>query len=142
MDIFELAARRKFRFPSAKGELTVEQLWDLPLIAGSPITRDVKVDLDTVARGINVELKGVTEESFVNVNPDPRKGELTAKLEIIKHIIAVKQKEAADAKAAVERAEKRRKLVDAIASKDDEALSKASKEDLLKQLEEMDKAAA
>ncbi|WP_192246171.1 hypothetical protein [Mesorhizobium silamurunense] len=142
MDIFEIAARRKFRFPSAKGELTVEQLWDLPLVAGSPITRDVKVDLDTVARSINAELKGVTEESFVNINPDPRKGEFTAKLDIVKHIISAKQAEAAAAKTAAERAEKRRKLVDAIASKDDEALTKASKEDLLKQLEEMDKAAA
>lgn len=142
MDIFEIAARRKFRFASVKGELTVEQLWDLPLIAGSGITRDVKCDLDTVGRGIVTELKGVTEESLVNINPDPRKGELEAKLDIVKHIIASKQTEAAAAKSAAERADKRRKLVDAIASKDDEALTKASKEDLLKQLEEMDKAAA
>ncbi|CDX26753.1 conserved hypothetical protein [Mesorhizobium plurifarium] len=142
MDIFERAARKKFRFPSIKGDLTVEQLWDLPLVAGSGITRDVKFDLETVGRGILTELKGVTEDSLVNVNPDPRKGELEAKLDIIKHIIAVKQKEAADAQAAAARAEKRRKLVDAIASKEDEALSKASKEELLKQLEEMDKAAA
>lgn len=141
MDIFEIAARRKFRFPSVKGDLTAEQLWDLPLLIVSP-TRDVKADLDTIGRGIRTELNDVSEGSLVNVNPDPRKGELTVKLDIIKHIIAVKQAEAAAAKTAAERAEKRRKLVDAIASKDDEALTKASKEDLLKQLEDMDKAAA
>ena len=31
MNIFEYAARSKIRFQSTKGELTVEQLWDVPL---------------------------------------------------------------------------------------------------------------
>ncbi|WP_353645708.1 hypothetical protein [Mesorhizobium sp. WSM2239] len=131
MNIFELASRKKFRFPSAKGDLTVEQLWDLPLLGNS-------TNLDTVARGINTELKGVTEETFVAVKPDPRKPDLEAKLEIVKHIIAVKVKTSEDAKSAAERAVKRSKLIDALASKEDQALQNMSKEDILKQLAALD----
>jgi hypothetical protein len=127
MNIFETAARKKLRFPSTKGELTAEQLFDLPL-----------VQLDTVARSIHSELKSITEESFIDVKPDPRRPELETKLEIVKHVIAVKVKERDDAIAAQERAAKRRKLLDAIAAKEDEALTTASKEDLLKQLAALD----
>lgn len=137
MNIFEAASRRKYRFSSSKGDLTVEQLWDLPLAITSP-TRDVKADLDTIARSVNAELKGVTEETFVAIKPDPRKADLETKLEVVKHIIAVKLKAQEDAKSAAERAEKRRKLIDALASKEDEALAQMSREDILKQLSDLD----
>lgn len=142
MNMFELATRKKLRFPSSKGELTVEQLWDLPLIAGSSVTRDVKCDLDTVARSVNAELRGVTEETFVSVKPDPRKADLETKLEIVKHVIASKIADADAAKTAKDRAEKRRKLVDALAAKDDQALTSMSREEILKQLAETDEPAA
>lgn len=137
MNIFETAARKKYRYPSAKGELTTEQLWDLPLVVNSP-TRDVKVDLDTIARGVNAELRSVAEESFIPTKPDPRQGDLEVKLEILKHIIGVKMKEADDRKAAAERAAKRTKLLEALASKEDQALASMSKDDIMKQLAEID----
>lgn len=137
MNIFEVATRKKLRFSSVKGELTVEQLWDLPLLILSS-TRDVKADLDTIARGINTELKGVSEESFVAVKPDPRKADLETKLEVVKHIIGVKLTEKAAAEKKAENAEKRRKLLDALASKEDQALATLSKDDILKQLAELD----
>jgi hypothetical protein len=137
MNLFEIASRKKLRFPSVKGDLTAEQLWDLPLTITSA-TRDVKADLDTIARSVNAELKSVTEETFVAVKPDPRKPDLETKLEILKHIIAFKVKVSEDAKASAERAEKRRKLVEALASKEDQALATMSKEDILKQLAELE----
>lgn len=132
MNIFETATRNKFRFPSARGELTTEQLWDLPL------TSKNSFDLDTVARTVNGELKAVSEESFVTPKVNPNKGSLEVKLEIIKHVIATKLAEADKRQQAQERAEKRRKILEALASKEDEALSQASKDDLLKQLAELD----
>lgn len=137
MNVFERAARNKYRFSSVKGELTVEQLWDLPLV-DNRVTRDVKADLDTVARTINSELKSMAEESFVNLKPDPRKGHLEAKLEIVKHIIASKL---ADQQAAEKRAntiEKRRRLVEALAAKEAQEMTQMSKDDILKQLEELE----
>lgn len=131
MNIFESASRKKYRYQSAKGDLTTEQLWDLPLSTGP-------ANLDLIARAVNAELKSVSEESFVVVRPDPRKDELAEKLEVLKHVIAVKMADAEKAKQAVERAEKRRKLVDAIASQEERSLANMSKEDLLKQLAELD----
>ena len=131
-NIFELATQWKLRYPSPQGELTTEQLWDLPLTAASP----TKADLDKVAKAINTELKGITEESFVSTTTNPRVPLLSTALEVVKHIIAHKQAEAkakADSKA---RAEKRALLMEAYEAKQrDELVSGKSSEQLLKELE-------
>lgn len=137
MNIFETATREKYRFPSVKGDLTVEQLWDLPLVVNSP-TRDVKADLNTIARGINAELRSSAEESFVPTKPDPRRDDLEIKLEILKHIIGVKVKERDDEQSARERKAKRAKLLEALAAQEEKALSSMSKDDIMKQLAEID----
>lgn len=138
MNLFEIASRKKYRFPSPKGDLNIEQLWDLPLVARAGSTRDVKADLDTVARAINADIKSMTEDSFVNIKPDPRKGDLEKKLEIVKHVIAVKMQAESDAVKAKDRAEKRSKLLDALAAQEDKEFASMSKEDILKQLAEID----
>lgn len=132
MSVFEMAARHKFRFPSSRGELTAEQLFDLPLTSKGGFC------LDAVARAVNTELKSVTEESFVEIKPDPRKPELEAKLELVKFVIADRIKANEAVRAAAERAEKRRLLLDALATKEREELSQASRDDILKQLAELD----
>jgi hypothetical protein len=136
MNIFETATRKKFRFDSAKGELTAEQLWDLPLVATST-SGAVKADLDSVARSINTELRSVTEESFVAIKAGTKQDTLEAKLEVVKHIIAVKLKEREDAKNASELAVRKNKLIEALASKEDEEMSKMSKDDIIKQLQQL-----
>ena len=137
MNIFETAARKKFRFDSEVGRLTTEQLFDLPLVKRARQA----VDLDSVARAVAADLREVTTESFVQVETSPRKGDLETKLEIVKHVIAVKQAEAAAALKRSENAEKRRKLLDALASAEAKEMSEMSKDDLLKQLAEIDDAA-
>lgn len=134
MDIFEKASRRKFRFASVKGDLTSEQLWDLPLTSKSG------ADLDTIARAINADLKSVTEESFVALNPDPRRGDLDVKLDVVKHVIAVRIAEAEKAKVAAANAAKRAKLLEALASKEDEAFASKTSEELLAELAAIDAA--
>lgn len=131
-NLFMQATRKAWRFETNKGELSVEQVWQLPLTSRSGC------DLDTIARGINTEIKSLGEESFVAIKPNPKLAEFQAKLELIKAIIAVKQEEQALAAKRVERGEQRRKLLEALAKKEDEALSNASREDLLKKLAEID----
>lgn len=132
MNLFEIATRNKYRFPSSRGSLTVEQLWDLPL------TGNTAFDLDTVARAVNAELKNIAEGSFVETDPDPRKTRLEQMLEVVKHIISVKLKEREQAEAARSRAEKRHKLLDVLASKEEQELQQLSKDEILKQLEALD----
>lgn len=126
-NLFKIATRRKMRFPSTRGMLTAEQLYDLTL-----------PDLDSTARAIHGDLKSLTEDSFVEIKPDPRNGLLTDALDLVKEVIA-------DKLADKDRAEKRAKksalrtiLLAAAARKQDEALSSASLEDIQKQLAELD----
>ena len=52
MNIFEQASRLKLTFSTNKGQLSVEHLWDLSLDS-----------LDTLAKGVNRELKASEEEA-------------------------------------------------------------------------------
>lgn len=129
--LFETAARLKYRFPSIRGDLTVEQLFDLPLLHPST------ADLDSVARAINKELKGLTSESFVEVVTEAAKRATTAlsdKLEIVKYVIKVKQDEAKAVETARLKKAERQKILDIINAKKDAALSEASMEELEKRL--------
>lgn len=100
----EQAARLKYRFPSTKGALTVEQLWDLPLQSKTGF------DLDTVARDINRELKEQAEDSFVTPANNTLKNELVNKLEIVVHVINTKQAENAALRDASARKAERERL--------------------------------
>lgn len=125
MNIFERAARAKLRYPSSVGDLTTEQVWDLPLTA-----KGDRPDLDRVARTIHTELKSLEEGSFVNVVPDPRKTDMELRLEIVKHVIAAKIEAQESAKKAAETAERKRKLLAALASKEEQALAGMTKEQI------------
>lgn len=131
-NLFEVASRKAYRYQSIRGDLTTEQLWELPLTSRGGF------DLDSVAKAVNAELKSVTEESFVATRVNPRKGDLETKLDVLKHIIAVKIAEAEAVTARVAKQEKRAKILDALAAKENEELTQASKDDLLKQLAELD----
>lgn len=138
MNIFERASRAALRFPSVKGELTTEDLWNLPLVASTRATRDVKVDLDTVARTVNSNLKNVTEESFVNLKPDPRKTTFELQLEIVKHIIESKMSDQAAAESRAAKAEQRRILIEALSTKQNEKVGAMSEEEIKAKLAELD----
>lgn len=141
-NIFEVASRRKFRFPSVVGELTTEQLWDLPLTQTTRSAGSYRHDLDSVAKAVNAELKSVSDESFVATRPNPRKGELEMMLDVVKHVIAVKMDDAARAADAAERADKRRKLIEALTNKQDDAIKNLSEDEIRAKLAELDKDAA
>jgi len=132
MNIFEQATKQGLRFPSIVGELSTEQLWDLPLTSRSLTERPPS--LDAIARAVHAELKDKEEVSFVDIKPDPRKAELELQLEILKHIIQVKKDERDAAKRAVENAERRKMLTAALASKQEASLLAMSEEELRAEL--------
>lgn len=80
MNIFELAAQQKLRFNTGRGDLTVEQLYDLPLQAKSNIS------LDGIAISLDTEIRETAKKSFVS-EVSPNASLLDLKLEIVKHII-------------------------------------------------------
>ena len=128
MNIFEQATRRAIRFESAKGDLSVEQLWDLPLQSRN------QFDLDTVAKTVNRQLNSVTEESFVSVRENPAKETLSLKLEIVKHIISVKLQEAEEARNRANKASEKEKLLRLLDEKQNEALRSLTPEEIQERL--------
>jgi hypothetical protein len=81
MSNFEKASRLKLRFSTNKGELSVEDLWDLSLES-----------LDTIAKVTNKKLKEESEESFIG-KKSINNTVLELKMEILKEVISFKLKE-------------------------------------------------
>ena len=133
MNIFERASRASLRFASVVGDLTTEQLWDLPLTA-----KGDRPDLDKLARAVNGELKSIEEGSFVNLKPDPRKTDLELRLDILKHVIQSKLDAKAVAEKAAENAERKRKLLSALASKEEAELVGMTKEQIEGEIAKLD----
>ena len=117
MNYFEYATRNKLRF-QYKGVILPEDLWDLPLTA-----------LDTIYKELNQRAKGSAEESLLQVQTKVD-GDLIAGIEIIKHIVAVRQEEEQKRLKAKELREQKRRLTELIESKKDEALQGKSIEEL------------
>ena len=128
-NLFEEASRKKLRFTTVRGDLSVEQLWELPL------TSDSNLSLDAVAQSVSAQLKAIGESSFVLTTPNPRQTVLQLQLDILVHIITVKQAEAADRARAVENRARRERLEQALASKREKALEEMSEDDIKKELE-------
>jgi hypothetical protein len=122
--MFEKATRQKLRFDSSKGQLTVEDLWDLPLTSATG-----KVNLDDVARTLHRQLKNDDNVSFVKVE---QKSDETVQLkfDIVKHIIDVRLAENATANVLRSNAEKKQNLLAIIAQKESETLMGASLDEL------------
>jgi hypothetical protein len=128
--MFEQAARLKLRFPSEKGSLNVEQLWDLPL---TTTRKDSRLDLDSIAKDLYRIVKLTEEESFVVKVASASKVD-KLRLDIVKFIINYKLAERLANKGKAEAKLFKDKVARVIAKKDDEDLDGMSREDLLKLL--------
>ena len=122
--MFEIATRSKFRFPY-KGQISVEDMWELSLTA-----------LDSVFKALNAQIKQVKEESLLSTKSKADET-LELQIEIVKYIVSVKlaEKEARE-KAAVNK-EMKQKIMQIKAARQDKALLEASDEDLDKLLAEL-----
>jgi hypothetical protein len=83
--LFEQASRMKLRISTTSGNLSVEDLWDLPLTS-----RTNKLNLDDIARSLHQELKSQDDVSFVTEKTSPKQSLLQLQFDIVKHIIDVK----------------------------------------------------
>lgn len=131
--MFEYATRNKLRFGSQVGDLSLEDLWDLPLTDSRR-----SATLDNIAKEINKDLKEETEESFVVKSTNRRKKTLEVKLDIVKHIIGVKMAEADAARQRTENKKERERLLEILAQKEAESLKSQSVDDIRKRLAELD----
>ena len=93
-NIFELASRQKLRIDTVLGQLSVEDLWTLPLRQRA----DTLTNLDSLTKDVYLKLQATdgTTQSFVD-DTAPETNKETAKLEltfeILKRIIEVRKAE-------------------------------------------------
>ena len=123
MALFEIAIREKYRFPY-KGMISTEDLWDLNA-----------VQLDGVYKALIKEGKAQGEDSLMaEVATDKS---LANKIEIVKHIFAVKQSEANARIVAAENKKKREHIAEVLAQREDEVLRSMSTDELKKLMADM-----
>lgn len=124
-NMFEVAVREKYRFPY-KGQISVEDLWDLP-----------GTQLDVIYKALNAEKKVSEEDSLISTHS---KAEivLQTKIDIVKYVYAKKLEEAAVRKQKAANAEEKRRIMELIANKEDAALAEKSVDELKKMLEELE----
>ena len=124
MNIFEQASRLKLRFTVGNGTIVTEDLWDIPLT-----NQRNTWSLDGIAKSLHKALKEMDEVSFVET---VRKGDTTLQLkfDIVKHIIDVRLAETAAAATERATAERKPKLLEALARKQDANLEASSEEDI------------
>lgn len=124
VNIFEYATRNKLRFPF-KGMVSVEDLWQLKL-----------EDLDSIYKTLNREVKKSQEESLLaEKNVEDERTQI--KIDIIKHIVAIKQEEAKAKSQEAEKAAKKQKIMSVLAAKEDAALESMTEEELKKMLADL-----
>lgn len=124
VNLFEVATKTRMRFPY-KGSISVEDLWDLSLTA-----------LDSVFKTLNAQVKQSKEESLLSTKSKEDEV-LENQIEIVKYIVFVKLAEKEAREDALEKKEKKQKIMQIMTTKQDEALQNASMEDLQKMLNEL-----
>lgn len=124
-NLFERATRLQIRFNTSIGNLTVEDLWRLPLKDNTA----EKVNLNDIAKMINREIKNRDEEDFVD-GPNQETEILQLSLKIIKHVIKIRLEEAEAKDNKILRQQRNEKIAAIIEQKQDAELGEKSVEEL------------
>lgn len=124
-NLFEIATRNKMRFPSTKGELFVEDLWDLS-----------DKDLDVVYKNLkDQEVKSSEESLLDDANVDPK---LTVAIGIVKYIFTTKRKEKLEAKELIDKKRNQQLYIDALSRRKLKDIDNMSVEELEAKIAELD----
>lgn len=122
-DKFQLASKKKLRFLTNKGQLAVEDLWDLSLES-----------LDNIAVSLDEVLQKASRKSFIG-KKDRTTGEDELRFEIVKAVIEAKSEEAEKAKVRASRRADREFLQRLLADKKVKELEGLDAAEIQKRLE-------
>jgi hypothetical protein len=120
--MYKKASQLQLRFNTTKGQLTVEQLWDLPLTM-----------LDALAVSLETEYKKSGKKSFL-VTKSRKDKELKLAFDIVLDVLTTKMEEAAAAKNIADTKEHNQRILELIKRKQDSELEDKSIKELEKLL--------
>lgn len=118
--MYKQASKMKLRFATSKGNLSVEDLWDLSLPA-----------LDRLAVSYDEELAKSPRKSFIT-NDTPSNSELE-----LKDVITDKLKDKAAREAAKDKAAEKARLTELLAKKQSEKMESMSEDEIRQRLAEL-----
>lgn len=127
-DLYKKAALKKLRFDTSRGQITVEDLFSLPLTSTTG-----RINLNDIAKGLHKQVKDAVEVDFVGESTQAD-SDAALGLEIVKDVIAHRKAEAAAAQQRVERESVKQQIMAVIEHKKAEAFSSQSIEELQAQL--------
>lgn len=134
MNIFEQASKLKLRFASGTvGNITTEQLWDIPLTS----KRATQIDLDQLAKEAHREVKETSEESFVKPKTNAKNVEAELRLEILKHVISVKLADADKKAKSLANYQEKQRLLAVLDRKNDQELEGMTKAQIEQKIAEL-----
>lgn len=125
-NIFAIATKNKFRYPY-KGLISTEDLWDLNL-----------EQLDSIYKMLNKEVQVAHEDSLLTVKPRNENDDiLNTKIEIVKYIFDAKVEAANKRDTEIANSEKKRRILEVLAKKQDESYNNMSEDELREMLNEL-----
>ena len=127
--MFEKASKLKLRFSTPRGQITTEDLWDLPLESVS------KVDLYSIGEDLYKKVQELQTSGFRKTHT--KASDLAElRLEIVKHIVDAKETESKAKSEAAAKRSKNEAIKAIIAKKEVADLESKSTEELMKLLED------
>lgn len=129
--MYKQAAQLKLRFDTSKGQLAVEDLFDLPLTSATG-----RVNLNDIAKGLYKALKDEADVDFVDT---AKRGNavLQLKFDLVRDVITTRIAERDEEATRQKKAEQRQKIMAIIDHKEGEALSAKSVEELRAELQNL-----
>ena len=124
-NLFEIAVREKYRY-NYRGQISTEDLWDLPVEA-----------LGQIFKSLNEAVRKTEEESLLAERPKEDEV-LRNKIAIIRYIVAYKLAEKEKARKALENKQKKQQILGIISRKQNEKLESMSMEELKAMLDELE----
>jgi hypothetical protein len=125
-DLFFNAVKNKYRYPSKRGNLTTEQLFDLSFESLDEIYSELTALLDQMPKKSLLAQRSNADE------------ELREKVEVVEAVFVYKTDLRNKAKNMEAKRQQKQKLIDLLEKKKEKALENLSEEELLKKLAELD----
>jgi hypothetical protein len=135
MNIFEQATKLRLRFKTTVGNISVEDLWSLPLLA--PKGQSNAVNLNDIAKDISKRLRDAVEE-FVPTSGSIAGDMDTLKLDVVTHIINSKLTDQKRADKALQKKTRKQKILEVLDRKAEANLESKTKKELLAELKKLD----
>lgn len=124
--------RNKIRFLTTQGQLSVEDLWDLPLTS-----RTGKANLNEIAKYLDNKITAGGEKTFVASESAAVDPDVKAAFDVVIEIIKTKEAEAEARRNAQVKAERRQKILAALENRENEDLAGKSAQELQAMLDEV-----